>query len=508
MFSDVSKIILNRLIELQIDSYIMGNPYLVVSIALCPLTCGIISQNNQPYINNESASGNLKSILVNVSGKLLMFQPEANSQSTPQEMKKEKLYTSIPPVLASERVENFWVIPNNQTNKLYNNLMNLTLWLNCGGAGVKLWIPLSGEENEVQQSNRVFLNLPVNFYPLGLLINEALFIGVTTELTLINQDLAYSQIQKATQLFVSHVLEGLIRKKLFLDAKKISICYRYLPYFLHILELLVHKTLEMEANTSTNPGEHVLKDVISFIEQFPEYLKIISHCTRKSEVSVWPYLFSIVGDSNKLFEKCLSLNDLETAASYLVVLQNTENLKLCQRFANMLLKASLKSCEWDLVKEIIRFLSAIDPDDLKAELLDLSQKNAESSPEKTPKSSNTVQRTSSITSPDQKAKLAKTRSYSAHDYQVTVQSIQETVYDHAYFLLSNYRAKQLFSMFANLDGFHLKAWLIQYQGLQVVNNYVLALSSIHYDFNWPYPILINQHKKSKFYLFFLKMIQL
>ncbi len=495
----MSKIILNRLIELQIENYIMGNPYLVVSIALCPLTCGIINQNSLMRTNIESPSNTLKSILVNVSGKLLMFQPEANSLlPIPEDPKKEKpYYSSLPPVLTSERVENFWVIPNNQTNKLHNNLLNLTLWLNCGRAGIKLWLPLSGEENEVQQSNRVFLNLPVNFYPLSLLINEALFIGVTTELTLINQDLAYSQIQKTTQLFAPHVLEGLIRKKLFLDAKKISICYRYLPYFLHILELLVHKILEVEANPSTDPAEHVLKDVIGFIEQFPEYLKIISHCTRKSEVSVWPYLFSIVGDSNKLFEKCLSLNDLETAASYLVVLQNTENLKLCQRFANMLLRASLKSCEWDLVKEIIRFLSAIDPDDLKAELLDLSQKNLDASPEKTTKSPNTVQRTPSVTSPEQKAKLAKTRSYSSHDYQVTVQSIQDTVYDHAYFLLGNYRTKQLFGMFANLDGFYLKTWLMQYKGVQVVSNYVLALSSIHYDFNWPYPILINQHKKSK-----------
>ena len=48
--------------------------------------------------------------------------------------------------------------------------------------------------------------------------------------------------------------------------------------------------------------EQALPDVIKFIEQFPEYLKIISHCTRKSEVAVWSHLFSVVGDSRKLFE--------------------------------------------------------------------------------------------------------------------------------------------------------------------------------------------------------------
>lgn len=35
-----------------------------------------------------------------------------------------------------------------------------------------------------------------------------------------------------------------------LDAKKLAIGYRYLPYFLHILELLIHKILEEEAHSS------------------------------------------------------------------------------------------------------------------------------------------------------------------------------------------------------------------------------------------------------------------
>lgn len=136
---DVSKIILNRLIELQIENYIQGNPYLVISVALCPLTCGI-NQSDFIRSNIESNSSTLKSILVNVSGNLLMFQPEANSlMSIPEDLKKTKPYTSLPPVLTSKHVENFWVVPNNQTFKLHNHLINLTLWLNCGGTGVKLW---------------------------------------------------------------------------------------------------------------------------------------------------------------------------------------------------------------------------------------------------------------------------------------------------------------------------------------------------------------------------------
>ena len=90
----------------------------------------------------------------------------------------------------------------------------------------------------------------------------------------------------------------------------------------------------------------------------------------------------------------------------------------------------------------------------------------------------------------------KSRCYSSVDYQINIQTISNTVYEHAYFLLSNYRMKQLFGMFANLNGFSIKRWLQQYQGKRVVANYVMALSSLHFDFNWPYPILINQFKKS------------
>lgn len=102
------------------------------------------------------------------------------------------------------------------------------------------------------------------------------------------------------------ILEGLLRKKMVLDAKKISTGYRYLPYFLHIIELLVHKIVEDEANMSGTESQNlILPDVIKFIEEFPEYLRIISHCTRKSEVAIWPYLFSVVGHPRDLYEVAL-----------------------------------------------------------------------------------------------------------------------------------------------------------------------------------------------------------
>lgn len=32
----------------------------------------------------------------------------------------------------------------------------------------KVWLPLSGDDQEVKQSNRIILTFPLNFYPLGI----------------------------------------------------------------------------------------------------------------------------------------------------------------------------------------------------------------------------------------------------------------------------------------------------------------------------------------------------
>ena len=285
-----SKIILNRLLEIHIENYIAHNPYLVDAIALCPLYVGHFDE--QLRRNVESNASTMKSILVNTSGNLLMFQPDLDSlTSIPEDLNKTKPFSSLPPIIISTAVENFWVISNNQPNQLINKLMNFSLWLNCGSNGIKVWLPLSGDETEVQQQNRIILTFPLKFYPLTLLINESLLIGASSEIVFTNQNTAYCQLQKNTQLFMPFILEGLVRKKLKSDATKIILGYRYLPYFLHILELLVHKILEEEATSYPDVKDPILPDVIEFLSQFAEYLQIISHCTRKSEVAVWSYLF-------------------------------------------------------------------------------------------------------------------------------------------------------------------------------------------------------------------------
>jgi len=38
------------------------------------------------------------------------------------------------------------------------------------------------------------------------------------------------------------------------------------------------------------------------VEEFPEYLQTIAHCARKSDVAVWQYFFSVVGNPIDLFQ--------------------------------------------------------------------------------------------------------------------------------------------------------------------------------------------------------------
>ena len=79
----------------------------------------------------------------------------------------------------------------------------------------------------------------------------------------------------------------------------------------------------------------------------------LGRCARKTEVALWPHLFSVVGSPRQLFIECMGSHDLETAASYLLILQNLEPPAVAQSNATILLDAALDRCAWDLAKELV-----------------------------------------------------------------------------------------------------------------------------------------------------------
>jgi len=72
-----------------------------------------------------------------------------------------------------------------------------------------------------------------------------------------------------------------------------------------------------------------LPSVIEFIQEFSNlYLETVVQCARKTEIALWPYLFSAAGKPKDLFQECLKRQNLNTAASYLIILQVRTTMKL------------------------------------------------------------------------------------------------------------------------------------------------------------------------------------
>jgi hypothetical protein len=110
--------------------------------------------------------------------------------------------------------------------------------------------------------------------------------------------------------------------------------------------------------------------VLSFLSSFPQFLDIIVQCTRKTEVRSWKTLFAHLPTPQELFEESLEKGSLKTAGGYLLVLHTLDELGSSAQQLIRLLKRAKDKMDWELCKELARFLMALDEsgDSLRAAL--------------------------------------------------------------------------------------------------------------------------------------------
>ncbi|XP_076307278.1 guanine nucleotide exchange factor subunit Rich [Tachypleus tridentatus] len=313
-----------------------------------------------------------ENVLLNICGRLLLLQqdPAQKTVDTINNNEAKPVY-SVPLVLAS-CVENVWVSPHKSPHAPH---LTEALWIACGAQGMRVWLPLFPHDEETSRSHnfmskRIMLPVQVQIYPLAVLFEDAVVLGAENDTVPYSarytNGLPLCVISRSSQVYLHHILRQLLRRNLGYHAWEIARRCSNLPYFPHTQELLLHEVLEEEATSSEPIPDALLPRVIEFIREFPVFLQTVVQCARKTELALWPHLFAAVGNPKDLFQECLRHGQFETAASYLIILQNLEVVAVSRQHATLLLDGALDGGKWELSKELVRFLRAIAPSDVES----------------------------------------------------------------------------------------------------------------------------------------------
>lgn len=208
--------------------------------------------------------------------------------------------------------------------------------------------------------NKEAIYMPLDFYPISILMERGIIVGIEQNVSYnTSLGLALFKMSPKMHLFLHHVFRYLLQGDLEQDAVTFARAYEKYVYFGHALEILLHTVLEEEAGQDLKEAA-ILPFVIRFLDQFRHALDVIVSCARKTEVALWDHLFSVVGKPKDLFEICLEEGRLHTATSYLIILQTMQPLAVAGKDTMRLLHKALDENNYELCKELVRFLSSID----------------------------------------------------------------------------------------------------------------------------------------------------
>lgn len=151
-----------------------------------------------------------------------------------------------PPVVLAQCVENVWTTC--RTNRKKRHLME-ALWLSCGEAGMKVWLPLFPRDHRKPHSflsRRIMLPFHINIYPLAVLFEDALVLGATNETVLydglqgssepLEALFPFCTVERTSQIYLHHILRQLLVRNLGEQVYRGSpISLMLVPELLHIV---------------------------------------------------------------------------------------------------------------------------------------------------------------------------------------------------------------------------------------------------------------------------------
>ncbi|RMZ75708.1 hypothetical protein DV738_g5316, partial [Chaetothyriales sp. CBS 135597] len=260
-----------------------------------------------------------------------------------------------------------------------------SLWI-FSGRDLRLWPDVREVLGQAAQEGvartRSLVSVPVDFYPLSILLTKGVVLGIEGELVQ-RRNLAFGQWRTRirTQLFLPYVLQHQLVASKGTSAAAFGLAHQYqhLSYFPHALEILLHQVLdaehERERNKKEGEGDEVqsLPAVLSFLQMaLPSttYLWTIVSCVRKTELSYWPTLFRHLDTPLALFEQALQLDDLKTASGFLIIMHGLEEQEqdedtgagtgMVERHVGRLMQLAQAKGDFEMCADLARFLIGVD----------------------------------------------------------------------------------------------------------------------------------------------------
>ncbi|KAI9066722.1 RIC1-domain-containing protein [Trametes sanguinea] len=316
----------------------------------------------QKQIGDPADDLSVATVLMIVGGKLVLLRPRKSEEG---EVKYDMQ-------ILADRIEFCWIHLRG-----IGTLEN-SLW-GYDGQGIRVWLnalaiesapsAADGEDSQTLTDNvKESVKIPLDFYPLSVLMDKGIIIGVEVEAAA-RTNLSFTMFRHVTSshLFLHHILLVHLGNSQIKEAVTFASHYQDLVYYAHSLEILLHSVVEEDAEAieaadkQEEPKQQaLLPATVEFLDHFDDALDVVVGCARKIEMTRWPRLFDIVGNPKILFESCLTSGRLKTAGSYLLILHGLEQLDNMNGDAIRLLRSAVAAQDWQLCREILRFLHSID----------------------------------------------------------------------------------------------------------------------------------------------------